>query len=1505
MVFDPSAVADANKKTITLDSSIVSGTETDVPIPLVLTDVDIFSDIKPPEVKSVSTWYANNSYGAPANLEDGDLATYVQAFTYCCGDFGEAFKLKTFRFAVHNSTAWGAITGKKLQGSNDTTNGSDGTWTDLYTFDASTLTAPASYPGWCQDTIEINATTAYRYYRLTGGNQTSEVWNEWELISSDLRKKIAITDSNDDQLPIEINPDEWDAGGYAANADTTLNIGSNWTVEKQLRTLIDGSRITSSGGKIKLNIGSYTYGATIASVYIGKSASAGSTDFDGNQVEVTFNGESSGFSLTGTDSIISDEIEFDVTAGDELLIAFSWLSASGIGLAYSSQSGATTKYGTSGVAGDTTFSATGTYNSTQAFVTSIEIEESPKAVIWTKVPSYAHDADTELTFHFDSSQDDNDDYVGVLGEDFTTGGVDVANVDPTYDSWTGTGTYHRRQFIDSSLIEATSTDKFRIKLLHGGSGTVTLSALWIGLSEYDNDGSANRYDFEDGTQVQVTKDGSNTITWSGEEYTDEFTLPAGALDGNRSIVLAYYNTTAIPRQNSSPSSTFQWYFTSGSPADCGTADVTGGMQQTQWHILSELVPKLIEAPNQLVYIERVLQVGVDVIDFGNIGADTTSVSTRNWRTRISASIKTERTNSKIRIKFLDNATWTLDDCYIGYSEDEAVDTEHFSSGTQVQVTKGGETSFTISSGDNLSDEIELPVDGDKGLVIAFHTTSQDVPRIPTVANSGTYYADSATSTSADDDPGSMTKHTSKNMGIEAVIESDYYIEEYRNKLVLRPQDPSGSVYESVTGNEFTVNGTMTADDLIDGVIGKALDFDGANDYLYHAHDAAFEISGQELTIFAQFQHNDTGWNDLISFSSSTTSNYDLVRSTTRITYFQWSNSGWKNHTDAGFSAEDTWYSISVTYDAGAIQFGNDAVFSVEDTGNSALQTSATNNLHIGHCPFGSLGYANIKLAILILSDVKRSQDYITILHEAMNDNIATWSAFSGGGTSLVAYCNLLYKLEADLVAQLAYLDAEYGLKLGTSVDLSYSLLAPLAAYLDEKYGLKLGTYLTELYWDAPTISRFVDLPYKSNPELKRILEIVYGDRKELVSFYEFLYSIRSPLLHILTEYYSITEKTILNSLEENYELEEKVKHKMITDLVYAITRSSVVDISSLTATVGGTRIYPSLINFEYNVHSFVGSCEFQTNNQADTIGIIPYETELVIQDGLETFTFLAEPPRKSRTVKETKYVIEGVSKAILLERSEAYTKEYPGGMASELAASIGGEVGVTVTWEAYDWYIPAKELYANDETPIEVLRKLTGAIGAVIQSTPSGEVVVRKYMEANVPDWPTAAPTYYLTDQQNFFTTSENYHESEGYNKYEISDHIIPDRRMWLDEEEINSTSKWIKGFHVPFTDQPVVLQHSGGDWVRKESYGTQTETITEVVEIVKGEGKTSKPIYSLESKQYLQVNLGNITYSEEGILYTEVTEQSLVEVTYTTKYRLWKAFDNKIEEVQFYLEAD
>jgi len=102
-----------------------------------------------------------------------------------------------------------------------------------------------------------------------------------------------------------------------------------------VRNVIDSSLFTRTGDKVKLTFKSATSGSQnfiIDKCYIGKAASSGDAyDFASAPTQVTFNGGSSGFTITnGGNTLASDEIVFDFD-GSDIIVSFHTVSNTGEG----------------------------------------------------------------------------------------------------------------------------------------------------------------------------------------------------------------------------------------------------------------------------------------------------------------------------------------------------------------------------------------------------------------------------------------------------------------------------------------------------------------------------------------------------------------------------------------------------------------------------------------------------------------------------------------------------------------------------------------------------------------------------------------------------------------------------------------------------------------------------------------------------------------------------------------------------------------------------------------------------------------------------------------------------------------------------------------------------------------------------------------------------------------------------------------------------------------------
>jgi len=120
-----------------------------------------------------------------SNISDNSTSTYVQYYTYIAVDLGSGNAQAIGSLRLYISTAGNitAVNGRTLYGSNDSTNGVDGTWTPIYTTPSSGAAA-----GWNEFTV---SSSAYRWYKIDGPNDGSAIW-EWELLGASVNDATLI-----------------------------------------------------------------------------------------------------------------------------------------------------------------------------------------------------------------------------------------------------------------------------------------------------------------------------------------------------------------------------------------------------------------------------------------------------------------------------------------------------------------------------------------------------------------------------------------------------------------------------------------------------------------------------------------------------------------------------------------------------------------------------------------------------------------------------------------------------------------------------------------------------------------------------------------------------------------------------------------------------------------------------------------------------------------------------------------------------------------------------------------------------------------------------------------------------------------------------------------------------------------------------------------------------------------------------------------------------------------
>lgn len=524
-----------------------------------------------------------------------------------------------------------------------------------------------------------------------------------------------------------------------------------------------------------------------------------------------------------------------------------------------------------------------------------------------------------------------------------------------------------------------------------------------------------------------------------------------------------------------------------------------------------------------------------------------------------------------------------------------------------------------------------------------------------------------------------------------------------------------------------------------------------------------------------------------------------------------------------------------------------------------------------------------------------------------------------------AYINQLYTLYTGSVE---YANQIWGLAEEQYYNQVWDYTAGTANYVTQIWYYETLNYIHQTYGDRPEIIQYINQYYWDGPSTVTYKHQTYGDMGVAMRSIHQIFDLIGEVKKYYNQDYSISgESTAQNFINQLWNLEgvdfaEKAIHQ-IWSIVETPTSTGNI---TYGVTINGMSVFSPDINIEIDEDratiegnvSIVNPAYFHlcTNNNPINITINSTVYNLLIRDvGV------------NMTLPSDVYSLKCQSPVVMLSSNQApvLQKEYDAGLASVIATELvesmndTGLVNLSLTWNVVhqgapiDWEIPAGELFANKEKPMAVLRKITEACGATIQSLPDGTVEITHEFPDAVPDWPTTTPQYIVNNLVKFESVSASDEEKSGINTIFVSDQLTSDTSYTLEEEEISPTRKRVKGFHTPWDSTEVELTTAGGSSVVITYLGVVEENMpiptdtdpnpSELVEFINGTGSVSKPIYGdLISHEWVLDSLGAVTPAEDGTLESELKDESLLRVRYITRFHLWEVSSPVIADVQCHL---
>jgi hypothetical protein len=245
----------------------------------------------------------------------------------------------------------------------------------------------------------------------------------------------------------------------------------------------------------------------------------------------------------------------------------------------------------------------------------------------------------------------------------------------------------------------------------------------------------------------------------------------------------------------------------------------------------------------------------------------------------------------------------------------------------------------------------------------------------------------------------------------------------------------------------------------------------------------------------------------------------------------------------------------------------------------------------------------------------------------------------------------------------------------------------------------------------------------------------------------------------------------------------------------------------------------------------------------------------------------------------------------------AYTQDEP-----ESASAVAEDL-LTVCaldWTAPDWVLP--DTFEFFGSPIEGVRQIASAIGAVVRSQDDGSIEVRRRYPVRPIDLPTASPDVTYSSETEVIEVGFRRVTGSRYNAVQVNGYspevFLPD----LEVEEtspIQGTDVHVRAYwagQIPAAP-PTVYVTAGA--VTKLADGTAAQT--ERVIFSGGVGELSYPPEDVSSVLWIGANGGAVSWEKHvKTLGISTTEPRLATVTYTTQFSRYRIYDHNVSELVF-----
>jgi len=323
------------------------------------------------------------------------------------------------------------------------------------------------------------------------------------------------------------------------------------------------------------------------------------------------------------------------------------------------------------------------------------------------------------------------------------------------------------------------------------------------------------------------------------------------------------------------------------------------------------------------------------------------------------------------------------------------------------------------------------------------------------------------------------------------------------------------------------------------------------------------------------------------------------------------------------------------------------------------------------------------------------------------------------------------------------------------------------------------------------------------------------------------------------------------------------------------------------------------LSFSIDENSYCWSLTGQVSDREQWV-LAEVGKEIEVQIGADTYRFIIDTRERVEIFGESSFNVTARSKSSKYGEGSIPLHKTWGNTTTD---TVINELIDTPSINIPNWNLANGVLISEGETPIALVTRIANAVGGIVYSDSEGDLyIVPKYKIAPA-NYDITNVDHVLSDFDDVFELKETKEFKPGYNEVWVSNE--PDSNegsIVISEHEINKVNLTaiLKVVVFPFVLSIELLTSRNNVTILPSEI--QTETLTEVIEIVDGVGNVSQPVLSIDSHTYLDLDLGTLVFNNTNISSFN-KKTSLLEITYVTQFHFVTIQSDIAKDIQVYVE--